>query len=276
MIPGFRRVTSRDRCLICGKGDWCLKSDDNGRAICPRVASDRQWGEAGWLHTIHSDVVVRPVIRRQPKPIDRPVVDWTEVSDRCREACNFDMVAALANSLRVSWSSLTALHVGWDKSKQCWTFPMRDARGRVCGIRTREQDGQKRAISGSESGLFFMPVQPELVPATVYVCEGPTDAAALITVGLYPIGRPSCNSGNAKLVEWLWRSRRHVVFIVDRDKAGVEGAQKCAHEVHKPARSVRLMHPLKGKDIREWVGQGASRALIESVAATASYVRSPA
>lgn len=57
------RVSGRNQCPVCGKPDWCLISQDGTAAICPRIRSDKQAGDAGWLHRLTADY--RP---RTPPP----------------------------------------------------------------------------------------------------------------------------------------------------------------------------------------------------------------
>lgn len=48
------RVNKRNRCPVCDKPDWCLKSEDSKTAICARIESDKLAGNkgAGWHHTL--------------------------------------------------------------------------------------------------------------------------------------------------------------------------------------------------------------------------------
>jgi len=58
----WHRVSRERPCPKCGRPTWCLIGDD-GAALCKRVASARQRGEAGWYHP--PDGV--------PPPLDAPV-----------------------------------------------------------------------------------------------------------------------------------------------------------------------------------------------------------
>src|SRR5262245_13732908 len=48
----WKRVSKVRPCPICKKPDWCLIAADESAAICPRIRSHRQIGEAGWLHRL--------------------------------------------------------------------------------------------------------------------------------------------------------------------------------------------------------------------------------
>jgi hypothetical protein len=71
-IPkGYRRVTRANPCAICKKGDWCLASLDQTKAICPRVPSEINCGEAGFLHTLNGEAIVyKPFKEERPVTID--------------------------------------------------------------------------------------------------------------------------------------------------------------------------------------------------------------
>jgi hypothetical protein len=50
----WARVSRRNPCPICGKGDWCMVSLTAKVAICARIESDKSVGTkgAGWLHRL--------------------------------------------------------------------------------------------------------------------------------------------------------------------------------------------------------------------------------
>ncbi len=54
----WQRVNRRRLCPVCGKPDWCLTAgdtDDPAAVICARTESQKQCGEAGWLHVLRDD-----------------------------------------------------------------------------------------------------------------------------------------------------------------------------------------------------------------------------
>lgn len=65
------------------------------------------------------------------------------------------MVDVLAEQLSVSSDSLHRLGIGWKIKDSCWTFPERDADGKIIGIIRRFLDGQKYCEKGSKRGLSF-------------------------------------------------------------------------------------------------------------------------
>lgn len=126
-------------------------------------------------------------------------------------------------------------------------FPMYDE-DRVCiGVRLRSVAGKKWAIAGSKQGLF---IPDATIGDRVIICEGPTDTAAMLGLGFYAIGRPSC-MGCEDMAAWFCH-RREVVIMSDHDEAGHRGSQRLASAMIRRARSVKVIEPLTGKDIREW------------------------
>jgi hypothetical protein len=139
----------------------------------------------------------------------------------------------------------------------------------ICGIRLRFDDGRKKAVRGSREGLI-VPNQPER-GGVLCIAEGPTDTAALLSIGLWAIGRPSCNGAveaTKRYIEAHVPSR--VVIIADHDEPGRLGAIRLAieigtREIYQP--------PVGVKDAREWVRQGATRRDVIGVPTAAADLR---
>jgi phage/plasmid primase-like uncharacterized protein len=160
---------------------------------------------------------------------------------------------------------------------RAWCFPMRNSAGDVIGLRTRGDDGAKRATPGSRAGLFFCPHRlasalPVLLP------EGPTSTLAALTLGLPAVGRSSASMGEAETREAQRLLRgRDVVLLAENDVKpdgrwpGREGAERAARALLLHVRSARVAFPPAGcKDLRDWVRAGASASdimlLIEAAA----------
>jgi hypothetical protein len=139
---------------------------------------------------------------------------------------------------------------------------MRDAAGRVIGIRTRPDSGGKFCVRGSRLGLFL----PESLEqgGTLVIAEGESDAAALLTLGFAAVGRPGCGNGTKLVCDLVARIRPSLVVIVaDSDSPGLRGAEVLAHALCVQCRDVRVVHPpAPHKDARAWVNAGASRDAI--------------
>ena len=263
MKTNWIRVTRRQLCLICGRPDWCLRAADGSAAICQREQSDRPVGSkgAGWLHVLRDDAPRSTW--RLPIPASKPATpkpqrDWSALAERYQRAMTADGYRVLANTLGLSVASLQLLGVGWDGSRSCWTIPMRNANGDCVGIRTRGIDNDKRSVFGSDgNGLFFAPGQ--LSNDSLIICEGPSDAAALVDCGFAStVGRPSCKLGNQYIVAILKRLRpKALLLIPDNDQAGLSGFSALANDIIQanaiPLIRLDALTPPKGtNDIRDW------------------------
>jgi phage/plasmid primase-like uncharacterized protein len=199
-------------------------------------------------------------------------------------------LSVLAELLRLPEFSLQWLGVG--RARQgVWSFPEHDGRRRVVGITERHNDGTKKALAGSRRGLT-LPVEllegcAAIPSGPLYIAEGATDTAALLTTGCLAIGRPAAvPSANvlAFLVEFLTNNPalladREVVVVGDNDShgTGIKGAltTKASLEANigRPVHAVRP--PDQYKDVRDQVTAGAwSAGLIPLEPATAATATS--
>jgi hypothetical protein len=265
----WHRVSRAYRCPICRKPDWCLYAGPEGdptAAICARVESSRRCGEAGWLHRLRDDWrLTRQVVRsisifpRAGRP------DLYRVFVACQSAVRPEQLDRLARALGLSTGSLRQLGIGWCAAYRAWSFPMRDAAGKLLGIRLRREDGGKFAVKGSREGLF-LPEGNSEQSETLFVCEGPTDTAALLDLGFGNVaGRPSCTGGVRLLAELVQhRKPAAVVIVADNDGPGHLGADKLASVLACYAPTVRVIAPPAGiKDARAWLRAGAQRQDVE-------------
>jgi phage/plasmid primase-like uncharacterized protein len=170
-----------------------------------------------------------------------------------------------AIELGVSADALRRLGARWAPEYDAWAFPMRDGDGRSIGIRLRGRDGRKWAVRGSRSGLFIPVELPDA--GQLLICEGPTDTAALLSIGMAAIGRPSCSGSVEHVIAYLARSApRDVVIVADRDRPGMEGAARLAMALRGKTRTpIKIVHAPTAKDAREWVRGGATAAAVQAV-----------
>jgi len=276
------RVSKDNPCPICGRPDWCLVAEDGSAAICKRIeeGSAKKAGDAGYLHILKD----RPLQQRQkyvkPKP-PGPVVNWDKLTADYRS--NFKDPTGAAQLFGVSMTALDELLIGWDLEKKAHTFPMKDGRGNIIGIRLRTLDGHQFSVPGSKNGLFW----PLSIKADsrelLFIPEGPTDTAALLDLRLSPVGRASCGTGYQYIKEMIEHYERQVVIFSDKDAAkftpegkkffpGYDSGLKLARSIKPFVRSVRLIKPPEKKDIRAWYLAGATRAAVLYLVHNAKFI----
>ena len=252
----WKRVNGLSRCPVCGKPDWCLIAPDRSAVICPRIdeGSTRYIEGSGYLHILK---VTTQWMKEEYNHVKKLPEHNEVLAIRARHwirECESTRIQELAGSLHVSEESLKLLNVGWMEQNDSWIFPMLRNHGRLIGIRVRPRGGKKFAIKGSRNGLFI----PNNLTGegVVYVCEGESDTAALLTCGLPAVGRPSCNSGERLLAELL--RNRDVGVCMDRDGAGRRGAKQLVEYLRCHASDVMMLEPPdKYNDMRDWLhGEG--------------------
>lgn len=259
----WKRVSKQRPCPICNKPDWCMVHEDGTAVICPRTQQGcvKDLGDAGYLHHLegHQSTGGRIFLpRRLPsytgnsKPEDslRPNFDASKVMKQYRSSLSSKVLGRWASLLGVRPEPLERLCIG-RTNRGAMAFPMKNAAGETIGIRIRDEAGRKWAYPGSRNGLFIPADRPDSTDSMVCICEGPTDTAALLGLGFDAIGRPSC-SGGREMVRVLCASR-DVCIVEDPDGPGQRGAETLANELVRVCSSVRVLQPLVGKDLREWI-----------------------
>ncbi len=245
-------VSRKYPCPICHKPDWCAQGE---RFInCMRIANNNPCKNGGWLYPLNSE---------HPKP--RPVRQWIPSTatpnldamlDQWRRQSNEAHLCWLASSLGVKCDALKSIGT-CQRDEHVWAFPMRDGDGKTIGIRLRHDSGNKWAIKGSRQGLFITN-QPS--GDTAFICEGPTDTAAALTIGLWAVGRASCAGPNQELRRLLKaRNIRRAVILSDNDDPGINGSERLSHEIGVAC----VVLVLPAKDMREFVRCGGNREMIE-------------
>lgn len=260
----WRRVTRAAPCGICLRSDWC--SEGSHYWHCMRIASDKPCNSGGWFHRI--DGSTRPKVvptREEPKR----AIDLVPLYMKWLKRTEQRHLDQLSRLLHVEELPLRALGVVWAEEHDAWGFPMLNSDREVTGMRLRNERGEKWAVRGGKNGLFV----PRHSPGNrVYITEGPTDCAALLSLGLYAIGRPSCNEGAAILSELLPRlGVREAVIVADHDRdknapdgrsynPGVDGALGLSMRL--PVPNCIWLPPTK--DARDFVKHGGTAVQIEN------------
>src|SRR5258705_267491 len=150
----------------------------------------------------------RPERESDPKP----GFDWKAEAERCSAAITTAQRDEVASQLGVHPDALVAIGVGiagaadlrqWkaggsSRSESypefAYTFPERYANGQIVGLSLRAPDGRKGFPSGASRGLIVPTTLPDRLDPILFV-EGATDAAALESLDIGSIARPSAASG---------------------------------------------------------------------------------
>lgn len=268
MSHDWTRVTRQFPCPICEKPDWCAVCRDLNLVLCMRIVSTRPSKNemGGYLHTLDG-AVAQPEKREKPLPTQ---IDGSSMMKKWFRETTREQYEQHADELGVHAGALIALKCAWAKEHGAWAFPMRNGAGLVVGIRLRATNGRKWSVRGGHEGVF----QPSIDPQEVVFCaEGPTDTAALLSIGKYAIGRPSCSGGVAILSAVISRlGIRKAVIVADNEadkqtpngqrwNPGCDGAQKLSDDIGVPCCIVVL--PVK--DCREAVRCGMTEIVLDAL-----------
>ena len=264
MNPMWKRTTREKPCPVWGKSDWCMLSSNGSVAICPRIEAGAQkyLDGSGYLHIIDKTVPIPDRRDEGGQELPEHNLVLSSISSKMMVACTDDRVVKLADGLGVASFSLRLLRIGWSATSDAFAFPMFRFGQRLIGIRLRSEAGKKWAIKGSRQGLF-MPLEWPCIKKGVLICEGPTDTAAMLSLGFNAIGRPSA-MGSHTLVEEVV-SGRPVCIVSDSDNVGIDSARKLAQHLRsKSCQKVGIIVP-PAKDAREWKRSGVTREQVSEM-----------
>lgn len=220
----FVKVNTQHTCPICGKPDWCLYTPDGELVLCPRTPEGSiEVTKAGYLHRLKETAPgSNNRFLRRSRSTSEPTIDAPGLAMEYHKAITELAIINLGTNLGVSTDSLKLLRAGWCDEQKAFTFPMRNGKREIIGIRTRHLDGAHKAIKGSRSGLF---VPYDFQRCKFFICEGPSDTAMMLTLGIPAIGRPSCMGGVDQVIEFCkLQGTRSVTIIADNDGPGRAGA----------------------------------------------------
>jgi len=275
MIQMWKRATRECPCPVCGKSDWCMIATNGSVAICPRteIGSKKYLDGSGYLHVVDPSIPIPDKRDEQGAELPEHSLVLSSLASKMMAACDDDRALGFSQNLGVSRAALRMLRVGWSANSDAFSFPMYRAGQRVIGIRLRSVTGKKWAIKGSKQGLF-MPISWPAPKKGILICEGPTDTAAMLTLGFNAIGRPSA-MGNHALVEEAVAGNS-VCVISDSDEVGLSSAQKLAdHLIRSGAcKKVGILVP-PTKDAREWVKSGATKQQVSNAIGLAMVSSGP-
>lgn len=259
-------VTHEHPCPICRKPTrhdrregYCAIDRARGVVWCGH-ASDAF--HKAFYRLSDSEKLDMPVsVRRKERPVAD--IDWESLLERMQLDLKPARLAHEAEVLGVSEWSLKSLDAGWDMDTESMAFPMRNAAGVTVGIRLRKPSGFKFAVAGSSNALFIPNTLDLSLVDSLVIVEGPTDAAAAIDLGMNPIGRASALTCTKDLVQ-ICRGKSVSIFE-EADEAGMKGARGLADALVDECPFVSVVRPLRSKDVRSWLKQGATPALARSV-----------
>lgn len=208
----WRRVTRETPCAVCGKGSWCAVSVEDGNVYCMRVPSDKPVESGGWIHTVEAPL---PMPSKGAKRLTATEVEAL-VNRMASHPRAESMRRGAAQLLGVSHGVLARLCVGCglDDYRKTWftSWPERNALGAFTGLVRRYEDGAKKTYPGTSHGLIFAD-DWRGDGKVVFVPEGGSDTAALLSLGLSAIGRPS-NLGGVPILTKLLRGYRGAVVVL--------------------------------------------------------------
>ena len=180
----------------------------------------------------------------------------------------------LADCINASQESLISLRVGITSDRQSSTWPMRNEIGDVIGVRIAAlpwiAGGTKKWSRRNSQNGIFASRESASEDRRLFVTEGASDTAAAITLGLWSIGRSSCNTATFFVDRFIHLSRpTRLTLVADNDAPGINGATRLAkslcERLPKSLRSVEvIVPPNPSSDLRSWISDGADETEIQN------------
>jgi len=230
-----------------------------------RTPATRQQPPIGKPASNRSQSPSRETSQKAAAPLNKK---WAALTLKYQEEISPKKREHLAEQLGVRRKDLEALRIGWKSGRTpdtgLYTFPEHDGSGHVIGIATRAEDGSKGFLKDGHRGLY-LPKGWDKRPGAILIAEGATDTAALATMKLAGIGRPSATGGVEFLADLLSpiSEKRPIVVLAEFDPKpdgswpGRDGAEKVANKLaQKLDREINWgLMPNKSMDVREWLAQ---------------------
>ena len=203
-------------------------------------------GRVGCLSKEQMENLNMPKKKKRDKPI---AINWASLTlsyyNNYRPAIEGVIITELWN---VRGDSLSAFNVGWDS--EAYTFPMYNSTLEVMGIQRAWTSGKKKAVHGSQLGLF--------VPITIstkilFIAEGISDAIALYDIGFSVIGKPCATFGDNIIKDFIHNKLiSKVIIIPDNNDAGKKSCSNIIKTI-KDIVNYNIFPFDEAKDIREYI-----------------------
>lgn len=271
-------------CPICNQTGGCRISER--LVVCTRVeaGSNRPLpDESGWMHELRGKqyAQAKKLVAESSPLTPSKIKEIVELNQSCLDA---DALDSFAKTLCVSVDSLMELSIGWDTKMYAWTFPMRGADGKFCGMYLIWPDGREGILPGSEDGLFVPEKYLDNPKSDCYgenlllvTPKGILDTVACLDLKLRCIGRPSAFKCRELMRDFLRRSDlQDVVIVADRREGrieegkmvwdGLEGSLYLATHILDSCASLRFLVPPEGHGtIYRWA-RGESNGILKAIA----------
>ena len=271
----MERCDNQNPCPVCKRySDGCLYAKDGSAAICVRTPEGavKMAGEAGWFHILKpGQFKPKPVKKKRPIPIN-----WESLNKCYTQTFQGIAVRHLSNPFQVYGTTLRQIETGWDR--EAYTFPVRDSDDQIIGIQRRFPDGSKGMVKGSQIGIFIPRIYWDNLESDIcplFICEGVSDTATALDMGLCAIGRVSCSTGKEHIIKFCIKKRpTRIIIVADNDEVGIRGAKALGLWISQgyklfsaPPPDIKIITPPTGsKDLRIWRENGLTlEKLMETV-----------
>ncbi len=242
---------------------------DGKKVICPRVKSNVKL-KCGYLHKVWDNNLTTKN-RKLGKHRSNTCINWTGIARQYyRKSYKRQQMDDLGIRLDIPGDVLRSTwRVGWDG--EAFTIPCYNGFGEMNGIMRRFPDKHKVWVARSRNGLFI----PKLKSwrGNLFICEGWTDAAAMVSTGFRAIGRANCQTGLDYIKDLLARHKdiRQVIVVGDNNpdnvhgNVGKDGALVLAKQLRRPNFSTgTLQPPSTVVDFWAWFDSGCTKETVIS------------
>lgn len=272
---GWCMVTSDLSMVLCNRSDGKRNSNINSYKYIKTCA-------AGGQLFIHKSIAeskeykdapekFEPIIKEKP-PLDFDL--WRFCNSCYWDTAGDEKIESLAEKLNVDSQVLYYFGIGYYRDDWqfdaasgnggtiygldtresgdigSYTIPLFDWQNKVIGVRLRVDDGRRCGFAGGKNGII-RPSTVKIDSSPLYICEGESDVAVALDMGLNVIGRPGCNAAVPYIKQFVKRSYRDVIIISDADDPGVKGAKSLAAEIQDCCKSVKVIMPKRAdNDLR--------------------------